>query len=52
MKEMGGKIVDKEWLDRVYFAYYKVYAKDNQSPDIESFIDWLYKQYGYVKPNE
>jgi hypothetical protein len=45
------KILDKEWLDRVYFAYYSVYNKENSSTDIEEFITWLYKTYGYVKPN-
>jgi len=44
------KVVDKEWLDRVYFAYYQVYKKQNPMGSIEHFIDWLYKQYGYVKP--
>lgn len=44
------KIYDKEWLDKVYHAYYKVYDKEKSSEDIENFIDWLYKQYGYVKP--
>jgi hypothetical protein len=44
-------VLDKEWLDKVYFAYYNVYHKENSSTDIEDFITWLYKQYGYVKPN-
>jgi hypothetical protein len=44
------KIIDKEWLDKVYFAYYSVYNVENQSKEVENFIDWLYKQYGYVKP--
>lgn len=42
--------IDKIWLDKVYFAYYSLYNKENNSHDIEQFIDWLYKQYGYVKP--
>jgi hypothetical protein len=45
------KILDKEWLDRVYFAYYNVYNKENSSKDIEDFVTWLYKTYGYMKPN-
>jgi hypothetical protein len=47
---MVTKSVDKAWLDRVYFAYYQVYTKENPSEQVENFIDWLYKQYGYVKP--
>ena len=43
---------DQQWLERITIAY-KVYAKDVR-PDfqIEQFIDWLYQQYGIVKPNE
>ena len=43
---------DKEWLERVTLAY-KVYSK-NYSPQlqVELFIDWLYKQYGIVKPEK
>lgn len=46
------KIPDKLWLDKIHFAYYKAYPEDKKSEEIENFIDWLYKQYGYVKPNE
>jgi hypothetical protein len=43
------RVLDKEWLGRVYFAYYNVYNKENSSKDIEDFITWLYKQYGIVQ---
>ena len=38
---------DKEWLDRVLIAY-KMYQYPNK--EVESFIAWLYAQYGVVKP--
>ena len=38
---------DKNWLERIIIAY-KVYPFPNK--EIESFIDWLYDQYGIVKP--
>lgn len=43
---------DKQWLERVTIAY-KAYAKE-RSPQlpVEQFIDWLYKQYGIVKPKD
>ena len=37
---------DKELLDRVSIAY-KVYPYP--SKEIESFINWMYKQYGLVQ---
>lgn len=40
---------DKQWLERVAIAY-KAYPYP--SKDIESFITWMYQQYGIVKPNE
>jgi hypothetical protein len=43
---------DKQWLERVSLAY-KVYSKDvGPALPIEQFIDWLYKQYGIVKPEQ
>jgi ABC-type phosphate transport system substrate-binding protein len=37
---------DKEWLDKVERAF-AVYVKQNGlQPQIEEFIDWLFKQYG------
>lgn len=43
---------DKQWLERVTIAY-KEYARQ-RSPQlpVEQFIDWLYQQYGIVKPND
>lgn len=40
---------DKEFLERIKIAY-EVYSK-NVKPDIniENFISWLYKEYGYVE---
>lgn len=44
-------MIDKDWLERVTIAY-KVYAKD-VSPNlaVEQFIEWMYKQYGIVQPD-
>lgn len=40
-------ITDKDWLERVTIAY-RAYQYPNK--DIETFIQWLYKQYGIVEP--
>jgi hypothetical protein len=40
---------DKQWLERILLAY-KVYPYP--SKDIESFVNWLYTQYGIVKPEK
>jgi hypothetical protein len=40
---------DKELLDRINTAY-KVYPYP--SKEIESFISWMYKQYGIVQPEK
>ena len=40
---------DKDWLERITIAY-KVYPHPNK--DIESFVAWLYEQYGIVKPKD
>lgn len=50
MNSYKEQILDKEWLDRVYFAYYNVYIKQKPSKEVEEFITWLFKQYGYVEP--
>jgi hypothetical protein len=42
-------MIDKDWLERVLIAY-KVYPYPN--PQIESFIKWMYTQYGIVQPDE
>ena len=42
-------MLDKDWLERIQLAY-KVYPYPNK--DIESFIKWLYEQYGIVQPKE
>ncbi len=40
---------DKEWLERVTIAY-KVYSQQvSPSLPVETFISWLYKQYGIVE---
>lgn len=41
---------DKQFLERIKLAY-EVYSKTIR-PDlnIENFIMWLYKEYGYVHP--
>lgn len=41
---------EKEFLQRIKLAY-EVYSKTVR-PDlnIENFITWLYKEYGYVQP--
>jgi hypothetical protein len=45
-------MIDKDWLERVTIAY-KVYTREvGPSYPIEHFIDWLYKQYGIVKPEK
>lgn len=40
---------DKDWLNRITVAY-KAYPYP--SIDIEKFIQWIYKQYGIVKPED
>ena len=47
-------MTEKEWLDRVRLAA-KIYneqrmCRDFQEAEIDKFINWLYKQYGIVKP--
>lgn len=42
-------MIDKDWLERIVIAY-KAYPYP--SKDIETFIEWMYKQYGVVPPND
>ncbi len=42
-------IQDKDWLQKVSTAY-KAFPYPNK--EIESFISWLYKQYGIVEKKE
>jgi hypothetical protein len=42
-------MLDKDWLEKIQLAY-KAYPYP--SKDIESFIKWLYDQYGIVLPKE
>ena len=42
-------MTDKDWLERVTIAH-KAYPYP--SKEIETFINWMYKQYGIVKPNK
>jgi hypothetical protein len=39
-------MIDKEWLTKIEIAY-KAYPYP--SKEIESFIQWIYKQYGIVQ---
>ena len=42
-------MIDKEWLERLKIAY-KAYPYPNK--DIETFISWIYKQYGIVEKKD
>lgn len=42
-------MIDKDWLERVAIAYD---AYPYPSKEIEAYINWLYKQYGIVQPNQ
>jgi hypothetical protein len=42
-------MTDKDWLERVTIAYR---AYPYPSKDIESFITWMYRQYGIVQTKE
>lgn len=39
-------MIDKKWLQKIEIAYR---AYPYPSKDIESFIQWIYKQYGVVQ---
>lgn len=42
-------MTDKDWLERVTIAY-RAYPYPHK--DIETFITWMYKQYGIVQTKE
>jgi hypothetical protein len=42
-------MLDKEWLEKIYVAYR---AYPYPSIEIDTFIQWLYKQYGIVQSKE
>ena len=42
-------MTDKDWLEKITIAY-KAYPYP--SKEIETYISWLYKQYGIVQPEE
>lgn len=45
------QISEKEMLQRIQVAY-EVYKKSvRPSLDVENFIVWMYKEYGYVPPD-
>ena len=45
-------MIDKDWLHRIDIAY-NTYIKDvGPQPEIDVFIDWLYKQYGIVRQGD
>jgi hypothetical protein len=43
---------DKQWLERVTIAYKEYSQQVRPDLSIEQFINWLYKQYGIVKPDD
>ena len=48
-------LLDKDWLHRIVVAS-EVYKNDiikyeSQKQEIDNFVQWLYKQYGIVMPN-
>jgi hypothetical protein len=46
---MAQQLNDKDWLEKISIAY-NAYPYPNR--DIETFIHWLYKQYGIALPKE
>ena len=47
---------DKDWLEKVKLGC-KVYNqsrmhRDFQADEVEKFVEWLYKQYGIVQPDD
>lgn len=46
---MAQQLNDKDWLEKIAVAY-RAYPYPNK--DIETFISWIYKQYGIVQPSE
>jgi hypothetical protein len=45
-------MIDKDWLERVSVAYREYSRQVSPNLSIEQFINWLYKQYGIVKPDD
>jgi len=43
------QMTDKDWLERIKIAY-KAYPFPNK--DIETFISWLYQQYGIIEKKD
>ena len=43
------QMTDKDWLERIKIAY-KAYPFPNK--DIETFVSWLYQQYGIVEKED
>jgi hypothetical protein len=46
---MAQQLNDKDWLEKITVAY-RAYPYPNK--DIESFITWIYQQYGIVQPKD
>lgn len=47
---MSGTITEAEMLKRIQLAY-KVYTeKVGPKLEVEYFISWMYKEYGYIPP--
>lgn len=44
-------IIDREWLEKVLIAA-KVYDNEHDRHTAQYFVQWLYKQYGIVFPDE
>lgn len=42
-------MIDKDWLEKLLTAY-RAYPYPNK--EIERFVQWVYKQYGIVEPQE
>lgn len=45
-------MIDREWLERVSIAYETYSQQVGPSLPVETFIIWLYKQYGIVQPKK
>lgn len=41
---------DKDWLKRVVIGYRVYQEQFGNSNEIQSFIEWLFKQYGITYP--
>jgi len=49
---MAQYLNDKDWLEKVSIAYAAYKQQHERSPCVESFISWLYKQYGIIEPKD